>query len=88
MLAELGEVPAGAAEDADFHAFLHDGVEFAGHGADEGGFAAAVGAKDGDVFAGLDGEVDVVEDDLVAQGDVDVGHFQEGLFGFGTHLIC
>ena len=53
----------------------NDGVDFAVHGANEGGFAAAVGSEDGDVFAGGDGEVDVVEDDGVAEGYVDVGHF-------------
>ena len=64
-------------------------VEFAVHGADEGGFAAAVGAEDGDVFAGLDGEVDVVEDVAVAEGYVDVSHLQERVLrGFGGHLIC
>ena len=83
VFAKLGEVPAGAAEDADFwHGMTgagNGGVEFAGHGADEGGFAAAVGAEDGDVFAGLDGEVDVVEDNAVAEGYVDVAHVQEVL---------
>ena len=95
VLAEAGEVPTGTAEDADFHAGLDDGVEVAGHGADEGGLAAAVGAKDDDVLAGADGEVDVVEDDGVSEGDVDVGHGEEdvvllrlgGLGGCG-HLIC
>lgn len=83
MLAELGEVPAGAAEDGDFGmreaggGAGDEGVDFAVHGADEGGFAAAVGAEDGDVFAGADGEVDVVEDDAVAEGDVDVAHAEE-----------
>jgi len=76
VFAKLGEVPAGAAEDADFWLGMFGardgGVEFAGHGADERGFAAAVGAEDGDVFSGLDGEVDVVEDIAVAEGYVDV----------------
>ena len=93
VLAEFGEVPAVAAKDGDFRAGLagvgvvsgggDDGVELAVHGADEGGFAAAVGAEDGDVFTGGDGEVDVVEDDGVAQGDVDVAHVEEGVFGVG-----
>jgi hypothetical protein len=78
VLAEFGEVPAGAAEDAYFGTGMggagDDGVDFAVHGADQGGFAAAVGAEDGDVFAGGDGEVDVVEDDGVAEGYVDVAH--------------
>jgi hypothetical protein len=42
------------------------------------------------VFAGLDGEVDVVEDDAVAQGDADVAHVEEVLGGSGgrSHVIC
>jgi len=41
------------------------------------------------VFAGLDGEVDVVEDVAVAEGYVDVRHFEKGLMrGFDGHLIC
>ena len=107
MVAELGEVPAAAAEDGDLGAgkagFGDERVEFAVHGADEGGFAAAVGAEDGDVFAGLDGEVDVVQDNAVAEGDVDVLHLKEELrtldrfawFGagirgcsLGKHVIC
>ena len=105
VVAEFGQVPAAAAEDAHFGAGRavvgNDGVELAVHGADEGGFAAAVGAEDGDVFAGLDGEVDVVEDNAVAEGYVDVAHVQEvlrtldrfagfraGLGCYRCHLIC
>ena len=93
MVAELGEVPTAAAEDGDFRArqavLGDERVEFAVHGADEGGFAAAVCSEDGDVFAGLDGEVDVVEDDAVAEGYVDVAHSEKRVVGgFGSHLIC
>ena len=93
VVAEVGEVPAAAAEDGDFGAgkagFWDERVELAVHGADEGGFAASVGAEDGDMFAGLDGEVDVVEDDAVAEGDVDVLHPKEWeCFGLGKHHIC
>jgi len=95
VFAELGEVPAGAAEDHYFWPGLGgagevgirktgcgglDGVELAVHGADEGGFAAAVGAEDDEVFAGLDGEVDVMEDDAVTGGDGDVAEVEEGWF--------
>ena len=59
-----------------------DGVALAGDGLDEGGFAAAVGAEDGDVLAGVDGEVDVVEDDVVAAGYVDVSQMQERWHSF------
>jgi len=87
MLAEFSKVPAGAAKDGDFRAGLaglgmvsrsgDDGIELAGHGADERGLAASVGAEDGDVFAGMDGEIDVVQDDAVAEGDVDVAHLEK-----------
>lgn len=90
MFAELGEVPAGAAKDLDLGAGLGcvcdvaggglDGVELAVHGADEGGFAAAVGPEDDEVFAGLDGEIDVVEDDAVSGGYGDVAEVEEGRF--------
>ena len=56
---------------------LDDGVDLAGHGEDERGFAAAVGAEDGDVLAGADGEIHVVQDDAIAARDVDVAHFEE-----------
>jgi hypothetical protein len=75
---EFGEVPALAAEDADEGVGEGQGVALAGDGFDEGGFAAAVGAEDGDVFAGFDAEGDVVEDDVVAAGYVDVLKFEEG----------
>lgn len=99
MLAELGEVPTGAAEDADLHAGDDNVVDVAGHGADEGGFSAAVGAEDGNVLACADGEVDVVQDEAVAEGDVDLAHVEEdaciggwcGVWagqGIGSHLIC
>ncbi len=88
-LFEFGEVPAFAAEDADLRFRLDDGVALAGDGLDEGGFAAAVGAEDGDVLAGVDGEVDVVEDDVVAAGHVDVCQMQErshSFLGYRTRL--
>ena len=100
MLAELGKIPAGAAKDRDLGARLagfgvvsgsgDDGIKLAGHGADERGLAASVGAEDGDVFAGLDGEIDVMQDDAVAEGDVDVAHLEKLLGGCGglSHLIC
>ena len=66
VAAQLGQVPAVATKDADMHARLHDRVELAGHGEDQRGLAAAVGAENGHVLAGADGEVDVVEHDAVA----------------------
>ena len=77
-LLEFGEVPALAAEDADGRLRLGDGVALAGDGLDEGGLAAAVRAEDSDVLASVDGEVDVVEDDVFAAGYVYMGQVQEG----------
>ena len=45
------------------------GVAFAGNGFDEGGFSAAVGAEDGDVFTGSNGEAQVAEGDVSSLGD-------------------
>ena len=44
------------------------GCFLAAEQADEGGFACAVGADEGDAVAALDGEVEVVEDVLLAAG--------------------
>jgi len=81
VLAELSELPAAAAEDADLGTGMagagDERVEFAGHRADESGLAAAVRAENGDVFAGLNGEIDIVKDDPVAEGHVDTAHVQE-----------
>lgn len=79
VLAELGEVPAVAAEDADVHAGLDDGIKLAGDGEDERGLAASVGAEDADMLAGADFEIDVVEDGAVSTGDVDLGEGEEGI---------
>ena len=75
--AELRDVPALVAEEAKFGGGGDDGVALAGEGFDEGGFAAAVGAEDGEVFTIGDAEGDVVEDDVVAAGDGDVAHEEE-----------
>lgn len=77
MAAELRDIPAFAAEQEELRLGRGDGVALAGDGFDEGGFAAAVGPEDGDVFAGGDAEGDVVKDDVVAAGDADVLHEEE-----------
>ena len=77
VLAQLSEVPAVTAEDADFHSRLHQRVGLAVDGENECGFAAAIGAEDGDVLAGFDGEIDVVEDDALAAGYVDIFEFEK-----------
>ena len=81
-LFEFGEVPAVAAEDAYLGFRLGDWVALAGDGLDEGGLTAAVGAEDGDVLAGVDGEIDVVEDDVLAAGYVYVGQMKKRCHGF------
>ena len=82
--AELRDVPALAAKEAQLGGGRDDGVALAGDGFDQRRFAAAVGAEDGDVFAVGDAEGDVVEDDVVAARDADVAHDEEvGLAGVG-----
>jgi len=53
-VAKLEDVPAVAAEDGDGGILARDGVEFAGERFYESGFAAAVGAEDGDVLLRID----------------------------------
>ena len=76
-LLEFGEIPALAAKDADLGFRLDDRVALAGDGLDESGFAAAVGAENGDVLAGVDAEIDVVKDEVVAAGYVYVSQFEK-----------
>ena len=83
VAAKLGEIPAVAAKDAQLGFGANERVEFAGEGADECGFAAAVGAEDDDVFAGLNGQGEIVQHDAIAECDVDVAHFQKGFVGDG-----
>jgi hypothetical protein len=75
--AELRDIPALAAEEAELRGGGDDGIALAGDGFDECGFAAAVGTEDGDVFAVGDAEGDVMEDDVVAAGDGDIVREEE-----------
>lgn len=77
MGAELRDVPAGSAKETQLGGGRDDRVALAGDGFDERRFAAAIGAEDGDVLAAGDAQGDVVEDDIVAAGDVDVAHEEE-----------
>jgi hypothetical protein len=43
VLAQLGQVPAFAAEDAHHHLWPHDGINLAGHGQDQRRLAASIG---------------------------------------------
>ena len=74
------------------------GIVEAGEEGDDGAFAGAAGADQGDHFARLDGKADVVEDglaDAVAEGDVaefdlaaDAGEFREGRRSRGCGAGC
>ena len=66
MAAQLGQVPAVTAEDADLHSREEYGVELACHGEDERGFAATVRAEDGHMLAGANSQVDVVQHHSIA----------------------
>lgn len=69
MGAELRDVPARAAQQPQLSGGRDDGVALAGEGLDERGFAATIGAENGDVFPVGNAEGDVVEDNVVAAGD-------------------
>ena len=56
-----------------------DGIALAGHGLDERGFAAAVGAEDGDVLAAGDSQGNIVKDGFHSAGHGDVLEFDEGV---------
>ena len=88
VLAQLGQVPAVAAKDADAHSGLHDGVNLAGDGENQGGLAAAVGAENRNVLAGAEVEVDVVQHNAVAARDVDVSQRKEFGFVFNSRVLC
>jgi hypothetical protein len=86
-LFEFGEIPALAAEEGDaglrLACFGNQWVALAGDGLDEGGLTAAVGAQDGDVLAGMDGEIDVVKDNPLSAGDVNVVKIEKRGPGIG-----
>ncbi len=88
--AELCEIPAAAAEDAETGGETigrdGEGVELAGDGFEEGGFATAVRAEDGEVLSREEVEVDVVEDGRAAAGDKDVLEGEDGR-GHGRSLL-
>ncbi len=83
-LAEFGEIPAGAAEDADDGAGKGERVEFAGDRLEQGGLAAAVGTEDGEVLSRVEDEIDVAENGSAATGDVNVLKRKNGL-GHALH---
>ncbi len=56
---------------------LHHGINLAGHGQDERGFAAAVGAHDGHMLAGANAQIDIVQHHAVAAGHVYLLQFKK-----------
>ena len=76
-----GEGADGAVVDEDG---AGDGVLKAGDEVNEGGFAGAGGAYDGEAAAGGDAEVDVVKDDRT----VGVGEGQVAKFDFACDGVC
>lgn len=82
MGAQLRDVPALAPEQAQFGRGRNDGVALAGEGFNQRRFSAAVRAKDGRVFAVLDAQREIVEDDVVAARNRDVAHEEE--IGIGS----
>lgn len=84
-LRDVGDVGAGAGGAADGAAV--DGPE-AAEDAEEGGFAAAVGADDEEVGAGLDGEGEGADEGVpVGRDDGDGVEFNGGAFdGFAALL--
>jgi hypothetical protein len=77
MRAEIEDIPVFLAQDAQAGFGLEQRIAFARDGFDERGFAAAVGAKDGDVLAGFYGEAEAVEGEPAAAFDGDVFEFEE-----------
>jgi hypothetical protein len=77
VAAQFGQVPAFAAKDAHVHLRPHHGVELAGDGQDERGFAAAVGTENGHVLARADAEMDVVQHHPLAARHVHPAQLKE-----------
>lgn len=86
----MRQIPARTLEDAQFGSRADEWIEFAVEGTDERGFSAAVGAKDGDVFADTDRKREIVQDQAIAERDGNVSHVQEGFVGnryAGSHFV-
>lgn len=76
-LLEFGKIPSLAAKDADLRFGLDNRIALAGNGLDEGGFTAAIRAKNGDVLTGVDAEIDIVEDEVFTAGYIYVTQFKK-----------
>jgi hypothetical protein len=76
MGAEIEDVPVFLAQDAQAGFRLKQRMAFARDRFDERGFAAAVGAEDGNVLAGFDREAEAVQGETRAALDADVFEFE------------
>ena len=77
MLTQLLHFPPVAAIDFHFHSATNDGIAFAGHGFDQGGFSAPVRPQDGDMFSRGDGKVYILQHYLLAARNIHVAHAEE-----------
>ena len=77
VLAQLGQIPALAAKDAHPHPRLGDGIELAGHGQDQRGFAAAVRPQNRHMLPGANGQVHIVQHHAVAARHVHLAQFKK-----------
>ena len=76
-LAQLENLPAFPAENAHARARLRQGIAFTGHGFDQRGLAAAVGAQQSDVLSGGDAQGDIMKHNLKASRYRDIFQFQK-----------
>ena len=76
--AQFKDVPAVLAHDGDGRTFAGERIAFARDGLDERGFAATVGTKDADVFAGVDAQGEVAESRQVTANHGDVVQIEQG----------
>ena len=77
VLAQLGQVPALAAEDAHLHPRLHDGINLAGHGQNQRRLAAAVRPENRHMLAGANRQVHVVQHHALAARHVHLAQFEK-----------
>lgn len=88
VAAKRGQIPAFAPKDAYIHSRLHDGIDLAGDGKDEGRFATAIGAEDGDVLTCSDAQVDIVEHHRLSTRHVYIVQFDKALSIDAGSKVC
>lgn len=69
---QIKDVPAILAHDSKYGVGPEQWITFARDGFDEGGFAASVWTKDGDVFTALNTQVEAIEGEPVSTLNVNV----------------